>query len=177
VRPYHEETAAGAALLLVFIATRFSHLPCLSRLSRFCTARRLRSVGLVVFLLISGGQFGHFCLARTYQIQERGRLLAQIVPPGSVILGDWAPSLCLDTRIKAIPVFEHLANDDDPVARLHADYVLIGWYGKSRKLWNRLSPGLIQDENHVTTFVFDNQELRLYRVPNEKNKKIEKKDK
>ena len=85
---------------------------------RRCAA--FRAAALALFLCVSLGQWGYWAATRGYRTRDVSRELAQIVPPGVTLAGDWAPGLCLNNRVRAVPVLPDLANGRDPLTRLAA---------------------------------------------------------
>ena len=84
-----------------------------------------KSTAVALFLLTSGFWYARSVDRRTYARQDAAQTLAQLLPPGSVMVGEFAPALCLDTNIRAAPVQPGLSNDDRPVERLQATYVAV----------------------------------------------------
>ena len=74
------------------------------------------------------------------------------MPPGSVVIGEFAPALCLDTPFAAAPVQPGLSNDDHPVERLHAAAVVVTRTADWQQWWSARYPGLIQPSHQIATF-------------------------
>ena len=62
-------------------------------------------------------------------------------------------------------MFKGLANDQDPVHTLQMDYVLTGRTPYPKRMWGKLAPGLVTDENRVSTLIYHGYTIDLYRVP------------
>ena len=61
-----------------------------------------------------------------------------------MILGDWAPNFVVDTKLHSAPVFNKLANDDDPVGKLRADYILTTHDKVHIAQWRKFRPACVQ---------------------------------
>ena len=81
-----------------------------------------------------------------------------------MILGDWAPNFVVDTRLHSAPVFNKLANDDDPVRKLRADYILTSRDRVHAAQWRKLAPLAYRPENRVAVFPLYQYTLELYRI-------------
>jgi len=93
------------------------------------------------------------------------RELASIVGPGEVLAGDWAPNLCLENRVRAVPVLPKLANWRHPVETLDARYVLVTQTPRPIRYWKAVAPQVIQPENLVCIIRLHDYRIALYRVP------------
>ena len=153
--------AAGAALATAFAAI----LPRLEFRPGMRDAIPAAALGL--FVLGSVGQLGWWWTHRTYETRQLSRELASFLPPGSRLAGDWAPNLCIENKIRAMPVFRGLANDRDPIGRFRPDAVLVGQTPFPIALWKELAPAVVVEENRLTTLRFHGLRLNLYRVPKE----------
>ncbi len=128
-------------------------------------ARPLAACLLTLFILISGGQWTFWYLTRGYETRTVSRQLAEIVQPGQIIAGDWAPNLCLNNSLRGVPVLPDLANWRDPVHALHADYVLLTETPYPRHFWQTQAPWVIVPQNRVRSFNIHGHHLSLFRVP------------
>ncbi len=135
------------------------------RLRRLVPVRSLAVGGLALFLVVSLAQWAHWYATRTYYTRDLGREMAAIVRPEGVVLGDWAANLCLDNRLRGVPVLYGLANWRDPVQRLRAEYVLVFQTPFRILYWNRTAPEVVRPENQVRAFTIHDYRFRLYRVP------------
>jgi hypothetical protein len=126
----------------------------------------LGAVVLGLFLVVSLGQWTFWFVTRGYRTRDVARELAQIVNrPGDVLAGDWAPNLCLDNRVRAVPVLPGLANWRQPLETLGATYVLVAQTPYPIRWWKRQAPGVVAPQNLVRRFPFHDYTLHLYRVP------------
>ena len=121
--------------------------------------------GLGLFLIGSVGQMGWWWTHRTYQTRELGRQLASLLPPGATLLGDFAPNLCLENRLRAIPVFRGLANDRNPVGRFRPDAVLVAQTPVPAGFWREIAQGVVVEENCIARLTFHRWRLHVYQVP------------
>ena len=89
------------------------------------TRRPVQVLAVAVFLLTSAAWYGAAWAGRSYARRDAGRELTRLLPPGSVVIGEFAPALCLDTPFAAAPVQPGLSNDDRPVERLKATHMAV----------------------------------------------------
>ena len=117
--------------------------------------RPLQFAAVVAFILTSAAWYGAAWGERSFSQREAGRDLTRILPAGSVVIGDFAPTICLGTSFAATTVQPGLANDDHPVERLHATQVLVvrnahNW----QEWWRGHYPAIIQPSHRLTSFEF-----------------------
>ncbi len=132
---------------------------------RLPTIRAVRAAALALFLCVSLGQWGYWAATRGYQTRDVSRALAQIVPPGVTLAGDWAPGLCLNNRVRAVPVLPDLANGQDPLRDLRPGFVLVAQTPYPVRYWKRAAPLVVRPENVAARFRVHDYRLILYRVP------------
>lgn len=126
-----------------------------------------------IFLVTSLGQYTAWFLTRQHETLRASRWLTAQVGPNAVVAGDWAPNLGFESDLRLPPVFKGLANDQDPVNTLRMDYVLTGRTPYPKRMWAKLAPGLVTDENRVSTLMYHGYTIDLYQVPDAMKKKIE----
>ena len=131
-------------------------LPALAGLAA-CAASRLRprvqAAAVAAFLLTSAVWYGAAWAGRSYARRDAGRELSRTLPPGSIVIGDFAPALCLDTAFAAAPVQPGLSNDDRPAQRLKATHVVVARNAADWQNWWRMRyPSVIQPSHHVAAF-------------------------
>ena len=115
--------------------------------------RPVQAAAVVLFLVTSLAWYGVTWTERSYAGRDAGRELARTLPPGSVVIGDFAPAFCEDTRFAATTVQPGLANDDHPVERLRATHVAVVRNAKHWQDWWRARyPGILQPSHRVATF-------------------------
>jgi 4-amino-4-deoxy-L-arabinose transferase-like glycosyltransferase len=115
-----------------------------------------------LFLLTSGVWYGAAWMERTDTRQEASRELVRLLPPRSIIIGEFAPSLCLDTPFAAAPVQPGLSNDEHPVETLHATAIAVTQTPFWRNWWQSRYPGIVQPSHKVGVFTLGGS--RRYRV-------------
>ncbi len=69
-----------------------------------------------------------------------------------MVIGEFAPALCLDTPFAAAPVQPGLSNDVQPVERLHAAAVAVTRTAFWQSWWAARYPGIIQPSHKLATF-------------------------
>ena len=105
-----------------------------------------------LFLLTSGVWYGLAWTEQTHTRQDASQELARLLPPGSVVVGEFAPALCLGTPFAAAPVQPGLSNDDHPVERLHAAAVVVTRTTFWQNWRSARYPGIIQPSHKLATF-------------------------
>lgn len=126
---------------------------------------RLAAAGL--FLLTSGVWFGAAWASRSDARAEAGRTLARLLPPGSVVVGEFAPMLCLDTKFKSAPVQPGLSNDDRPVERLNAAAIVVTRTAFWENWWQTRYPQIVQPPRRIATWTLGGSRhyvVDVYRV-------------
>ncbi len=115
----------------------------------------VQSVALAAFLLVSAAWYGGAWAEQSNAQRDAGRELVRILPPGSVVIGDFAPRLCLNTPFPATTVQPGLANDDHPVERLHATHILVVRNAKNwQEWWHGHYPAIMQPSHRIASFAF-----------------------
>ena len=104
-----------------------------------------------LFLLTSGVWYGLAWTGRTETCLSASRELVRLLPPGSVVVGEFAPALCLDTPFAAAPVQPGLSNDDHPVERLHATDIIVTRTAFWQSWWSARYPGIVQPSHRIAT--------------------------
>jgi hypothetical protein len=158
----HEARISQALALLAALGLMYGALLRARRLPRPAS---LATGALALFLLVSYGQWAHWFVTRDYRTKTVARELAALVRPDEVLAGDWAPNLCLDNRVRAVPVLPGLANWQHPVETLGADYVLVTQTPYPVRFWRRQAPQVVVPENLVREIRVHDYRLHLYRVP------------
>ena len=105
-----------------------------------------------LFLLTSGVWYGLAWTGRTETRSAASGELTRLLPPGSVVVGEFAPALCLDTPFAAAPVQPGLSNDDHPVERLHAAAIVVTRTAYWQHWWSVRYPGIVQPSHKIATF-------------------------
>jgi len=118
-----------------------------------------------LFLLTSLGQYATWFVTRRHDTLQASRWLSGQVGDNAVVAGDWAPNMGFGTNLRLPPVFKGLANDDHPLQTLAVDFVLTGRTPYPKRMWAKLAPGLLTDENRVSTLMYHGYTIDLYRVP------------
>ena len=108
-----------------------------------------------VFLATATVWLGAAWFERSFAQREARQELIRTLPIGSVVIGDFAPTLCLGTPFAATTVQPGLANDDHPVERLRATHILVvrnaaNW----QTWWRRHYPDVMQPSHKMTSFEF-----------------------
>ena len=150
--------------LAALAALSLRQLPLVWR-KQAATVRRVRVLALALFACVSLGQWGYWGVTRGYRTRDVSRELAQIVSPGVTLAGDWAPGLCLNNPVRAVPVLPDLANGRDPMRTLHPGFVLVAQTPYPVRYWQGAAPSVVRPENIAARFRVHDYRLILYRVP------------
>jgi len=124
--------------------------------------RPIQALAIAVFLLTGAAWYGAAWSGRSYARRDAGRELARLLPTGSIVIGEFAPTLCLDTPFAAAPVQPGLSNDERPVERLKATHVAVTRVAIWQNWWRTRYPDVIQPSHLIATF--DLGGARHYRV-------------
>ncbi|MFZ4783221.1 MAG: ArnT family glycosyltransferase [Armatimonadaceae bacterium] len=164
LKKYSELLAVLTAMSVTVIAIRFR-----SGLSKQLTP----AIITAVFLVTSLGQYTAWFLTRRHVTLQASQWLTAQVGPNAIVAGDWAPNLGFGSKLRLPPVFKGLANDDDPIQTLNVDFVLTGRTPYPKRMWAKLAPGLLTDENRVSTLMYHGYTIDLYRVPDAMKRKVD----
>jgi len=126
--------------------------------------RRVRALVLALSVTIGLGQYAWWYGTRGYATRDTARTLARIIRPGETLAGDWAPNLCLDNRVRAVPVLPDLANGRDPVGELRPAYILVAQTPYPVRFWARVAPAVVRPDHIAARFRVHDYRLILYRV-------------
>ncbi|MCX6378404.1 MAG: glycosyltransferase family 39 protein [Armatimonadetes bacterium] len=132
---------AGTGYLLWKRGAKYSH--------------RLTAVfALNLFLIVSALRLGDWARNLSYSRQEAEQWIQANIPPNSVLIGDMASGVAIDTRLPLVPVIAKLCNDDQPVEQYKGRptflVVLDGEY--RHKYWKRHYPYLLSPHYRVAYF-------------------------
>jgi hypothetical protein len=100
-----------------------------------------------------------------YRVQSAANQLRQL-PPGSVIMGNEAPRLALETGFRLFPAFEGWFNDEDPFRRQRPTHLLtLDKYWGGELVWIRgRFPEIASRLNLIRRFPLWDTTVSLYRV-------------
>ena len=117
--------------------------------------RLVQITAVAVFLLTSAAWYGMAWVGRSDVRRDASQELVRLLPPGSIVIGDFAPTLCLGTPFAATTVQPGLANDDHPVERLKATHVVVVRNARYWQDWWRMRyADIVQPSHRVATFDF-----------------------
>lgn len=130
-------------------------LPALAGLAAQSLVQRrlpVQIAAVALFLFVSGCWLGAAWAGRTYSVRDAGRELARTLPPHSVVIGEFAPTLCLGAPFAAAPVQPGLSNEVQPIERLEATHVTVTRTEFWQKWWQTRYPDVVQPSHRVATF-------------------------
>ncbi|MBB6052994.1 glycosyltransferase family 39 protein [Armatimonas rosea] len=155
-----EWLAAGASLALVAFVT----VRCLWQ-SELST--RTAPVLVALALMLNVGFVLHWAATRTYTLRDTSRTLGKLLPPSAVVIGEAAP-LCLENRLRGIPVFyPGLANDKSPLQTFQPQYLMVTRVAARLRYWNKNAPQVLTPANELVSFPLGVERLVLYKIPPE----------
>jgi Dolichyl-phosphate-mannose-protein mannosyltransferase len=102
----------------------------------------------------------------TYDLEKASRYL-RTLPPDSVVMGQEAPRLTLETRFKALMAYENWFNDRDPFVRYRPTHLLVlNRFGDAELRWiRRRFPETAQGFREIRRFPVWDTTVTLYGVP------------
>ncbi len=126
----------GYSLLNSLWLAVISVLLVLSILGRISPKRMipLLTSTLVIGYILDLGQTTRWHLDRKYSILESAQDIARRLPPGSVVGGQWAPELCLESNLIAVPIWKGFVNWDRPFERFGITHMLSWVYPLGNEL-------------------------------------------
>ena len=128
---------------------------------------RAQMIAAGLFLATSGVWFGAAWVSRSDARADTGRTLSRLLPPGSMVIGEFAPALCLDTKLRAAPVQPGLSNDDHPIERLNATAVAVTRTAFWEHWWQSRYPQIVQPSHRIAAFTLSGPRgyaVDVYRV-------------
>lgn len=123
---------------------------------------------LAAGLLWNGVWYAQWAAARRTTLIDGSRVIAEFVQPGQMVLGVYACGLSLENRLPCAPPFVGLANDDQPVERLGAQYAITE-AGSPDDYLRRFDAPLLRRSQMLHEFGVGPRTLRLYRLQPENN--------
>jgi 4-amino-4-deoxy-L-arabinose transferase-like glycosyltransferase len=108
----------------------------------------------------------HFYQAPTYNLEAASRFI-ETLPPASVVMGQEAPRLTLETPFKALMAYENWFNDDDPFVRYKPTHLLVlNRFGGAELGWiKRKFPETVRALREIRRFPVWDTTVTLYSVP------------
>jgi len=124
---------------------------------------------LVLVIMLGSSLFlyqRHFYQDPTYNLEAASQYL-RTLPPGSVVMGQEAPRLTLETPFKALMAYENWFNDQDPFVRYKPTHLLVlNRFGGAELGWiKRRFPETARHLVEVREFPVWDTTVTLYRVP------------
>lgn len=123
---------------------------------------------LVLAVMLGSSLFlyvGEFYLRPTFQLEAASRYLGTL-PAGSVVMGQEAPRLTLDTPLKALLTYENWFNDEDIFNRFKPTHLIVlDKFGAMELSWiKRKFPDVVPRLDPVHKFPVWNTTMTLYRI-------------
>ena len=110
---YQVSLLASMGLLMSIVSYEIIRRP----VAKYRIPARIAAI-TILFSIFSVNVFHYFdsLRQRTYVIRDTNKYMAVNLNPGDRVLGAWAPSLTWDSKARAIPVWNHFLNYQDPIA-------------------------------------------------------------
>jgi len=102
---------------------------------------------------------------RTFVIRDTNTVLSLRVGKNDLVLGAWAPSLTWESGSKAIPVWNHFLNYQDPLDRFKPDVIIAETDEQdSEQAWKSQGIDLKEISDSVLTVTIANWEVMIYQI-------------
>jgi len=126
------------------------------------------TISLAVVLLLFTINLSNFVETlknRTFIIRDTNTVLSQRVGKNDVVLGAWAPSLTWESGSKAIPVWNHFLNYQDPLHRFDPDVIIAETDEQdSEQAWKSQGIDLQEISDSVITARIAHWDVVIYRI-------------
>ena len=172
--PFFQNLVFRPSAFFVFppVLRGFSYISLVCVVLYFLTPRRKWRIPLgilVLAVMLASSLFlyyRHFYQAPTYNLEAASRYL-RTLPPGSVVMGQEAPRLTLETPFKALMAYENWFNDEDPFARHKPTHLLVlNRFGGAELGWiKRRFPETVSTLREIRRFPVWDTTVTLYSVP------------
>jgi 4-amino-4-deoxy-L-arabinose transferase-like glycosyltransferase len=116
--------------------------------------RRYVVAAMALWAAVNLGWMADWLMHLSYRQRDADLWLARHFPPGSVLIGDAAPGLCLRNRFVAVPVIPGLCNYERPVERFAPSprgIVLLDG-ARNEGWWRRHYPEIVRPERRTHHF-------------------------
>jgi 4-amino-4-deoxy-L-arabinose transferase-like glycosyltransferase len=165
-------TRPSAFFVLPALWRGLSFLALAAIILSFVTARRKWRAPLeaLVFVVTLGSSlllfYRNFYRNPTYDLETASRYL-QTLPAGSVVMGQEAPRLTLETPFRALMAYENWFNDQDPFARYKPTHLLVlNRFGDAELRWiKRKYPVTASGLQEIRKFSVWDTTVTLFTVP------------
>jgi 4-amino-4-deoxy-L-arabinose transferase-like glycosyltransferase len=171
--PFFQALAAGRSAFQVFpLFLRLAVLLSLAAIAVFFLARRpgwIKAGAATAFVVMLAGSLflyhSQFYRRPSYRLEAASRYMATL-PAGSVVMGQEAPRLTLNTRFQAILAYENWFNDRDPFRRYAPDFLLVlDRFGDAEMGWiRRRFPEVAAGLRKMRSFPVWDTTMSLYRI-------------
>jgi len=157
-------------MLMVYSPSRYYvlFLPALAGVAAIACSRcapALR-IGLVaLFCLVSVGWIFISFSQRAYTMAAARLSMAHLLPSNGLLVGDVAPSLCMDSQIQAAPMQPGLSNDNHPLEKLNPDAIVLIRSKTWDDWWTDHYPGILDPSQKLAGWtVGPGYRIEVFRV-------------
>ncbi|PWT87665.1 MAG: hypothetical protein C5B54_11935 [Acidobacteria bacterium] len=133
-------------------------------ISAFFLFRKPVSVFFAFFLVFLAGDMWNFVnwqIHPEYQAVTISSDLQKRIGNG-VVAGQWAPELCLENRVRAVPVWYGFVNSKSPFQRYGISHLLVWRYALGGEKFEEWYPEDFKNFEPVTRYTIKDSELILY---------------
>lgn len=118
---YQVSLFAAMGLLMSVVLSEMLEWP----LTRFRLAARIMAITAIVFITgINIYIYFDALHSRTYAIRDANEYLAKSLNKNDVVVGAWAPTMTWASGSKALPVWNHFLNYEDPITKFNPRAVI-----------------------------------------------------
>jgi hypothetical protein len=151
----------GAITLLMWCIIWSVVIACPKRMSE-----RFMSLSLVFCILFQSAIVGQRLFYRSYDVLETSRDLAEFLPDNSVLAGQWAPQLVLETPFRAVPIWKNFVNWDNPFEEYGVTHILSWEYPLGNELEHHQNwfPEYMNQARFLKTYNVKNSIVSLRKV-------------
>lgn len=133
--------------------------------------KRLANTLILCSLVLHIGLVSTRLVNRRYEITETSQSLNKILPADSVLAGQWAPELVLNTDFRAVPVWKGFVNGDDPFQK-HGITHLIAWeyvLGNELTCHQTWFPDVFSSAKKIAEYEIKESRLSLWEIAASEN--------
>lgn len=126
----------------------------------------LLSASLAATFILDLGHTSLWHVRRQYSILDAAEDIARRLPPGSVVGGQWAPELCLESSLAAVPIWRGFVNWDRPFARFGITHMLSWVYPLGNELEHQRNwfPDEMKDAVELTRYSIKGTPVVLWEI-------------
>lgn len=121
---------------------------------------------IILFVLVNMGQYLNWFLHPNYTLIDSSREMNELLPQDAVLLGGWAPALCLETRFRCYNVGGEANIDRYVFKRLNVSHIIMSDYAWVEEEFKK-NPNYNKSITLIKTFVIAKEKVHLYKIDKE----------